>query len=145
MSNKTSGNRFEEEFAKFLFNHGFWCHVMQQKKEGQPADIIAVYKSYHVLIDCKEVSTKRGFALSRVEENQRNAMHMFERRGGHIGWFAVKYPDGTVRMISLQSIELLAMQGVKAITETMAEKLFTADGWMEEVKKVWGDKPYIQQ
>ena len=40
-NNKTSGNRFEQDFANLLAEHGFWAHVMQQNKAGQPADIIA--------------------------------------------------------------------------------------------------------
>ena len=50
-SNKTSGNKFEDDFSIILAKNGFWAHVMQQKKEGQPADIIAVKGKFHTLID----------------------------------------------------------------------------------------------
>lgn len=135
MSNKSSGNRFEQEFAEFLDGHGFWCHVFQQKKEGQPADIIAVKGRYHCLIDCKEVSTSRGFVLTRAEENQRMAMRKFADRGNHIGWFAVKFPDGTVRMVSIVSVLMLEAQGIKAINGILAKNLITAEEWVESITK----------
>ena len=128
-SNKSSGNRFEQEFAEFLDQEGFWCHVLQQNKSGQPADIIAVKGNFHFLIDCKEVSTNRGFVLSRAEENQRLAMKKFADRGNHIGWFAVKYPDGTVRMISIVSIQIAETLGIKAISEEVSEQFMTAEEW----------------
>ena len=149
MSNKSSGNRFEQEFAEFLDWHGFWCHVLQQNKSGQPADIIAVKGDYHCLIDCKEVSTKAGFVLSRVEENQRLAMKKFAERGGHIGWFAVKFPDGDIRMISIVSVLFGEAQGIKAISKLVSEQFMTAEEWTEIVEKygVWreNDGKRIQQ
>ena len=60
--NRSSGTRFEQDFANLLAEHGFWAHVMQQNKAGQPADIIAVKGKFHTLIDCKEISdTDKGF------------------------------------------------------------------------------------
>lgn len=133
MSNKSSGNRFEQEFAELLDGHGFWCHVMQQNKSGQPADIIAVKGDYHCLIDCKEVSTDRGFVLSRAEENQRLAMKKFADRGGHIGWFAVKFPDGEIRMVSIISVLLAESQGIKALKQDKCEAFMTPEEWIKEI------------
>lgn len=133
MSNKSSGNRFEQEFAELLDRHGFWCHVMQQNKSGQPADIIAVKGDYHCLIDCKEVSTDRGFVLSRAEENQRLAMKKFMDRGGHIGWFAVKFPDGEIRMVSIVSVSLAESQGIKALKQDKCEAFMTPEEWIKEI------------
>ena len=43
MSNKKLGNKFENEFADILADEfGFWVHLLNQNKSGQPADIIAV-------------------------------------------------------------------------------------------------------
>lgn len=133
-SNKSSGNRFEQEFAEFLDLHGFWCHVLQQNKSGQPADIIAVKGNYHCLIDCKEVSTDRGFVLTRAEENQRLAMKKFADRGKQVCWFAVKYPDGTIRMISINSVLMAEKQGIKAINELLSEQFMTAEEWVYAVQ-----------
>lgn len=131
MSNKTSGNRFEQEFAEFLSRRGYWAHVMQQNKNGQPADIIAVKGKYHTLIDCKEVSTSKGFVLTRAEENQRLAMRRFLERGGEICWFAVKYPDGTIRMISIVAVEWAEKHGIKAISGMLAGQFVTAEEWAD--------------
>ena len=51
--NRTTGNRFEQELSDILAEHGFWVHVMQQNKAGQPADIVAMRGRFHTLIDCK--------------------------------------------------------------------------------------------
>lgn len=134
--NRSVGGRFEQEFAEFLDQHGFWCHVMQQNKAGQPADIIAVKGDYHCLIDCKEVSTKKGFVLSRVEENQRLAMQKFQSRGKHGGWFAVMYPLIGVRMISMGSILTAEAKGMKAISEVVATQFASAAEWVEVISKV---------
>lgn len=131
--NRSVGGRFEQEFAEFLDKHGFWCHVMQQNKAGQPADIIAVKGDFHCLIDCKEVSTKKGFVLSRVEENQRLAMQKFLSRGNHGGWFAVKYPEAGVRMISMDSILTAEANGMKAISDVVAGQFASAEEWAEIV------------
>ena len=76
-SNKKIGNDFEREFAELLFEHGFWVHVFAQNKDGQPADIIAVKNKKAYLIDCKVCSTKKGFDISRMEENQDLSMDLW--------------------------------------------------------------------
>lgn len=93
MSNKQIGNSFEQEFAKFLSEHGFYAHVIAQRSEGQPADIIAAKNKKPYLIDCKVCSTDRGFDLSRIEENQDLAMELWKDCGNGEGWFAVKLSD----------------------------------------------------
>lgn len=113
-SNKEIGNRFEKEMSKTLAENGFWCHVMQQNKAGQPADIIAVKGRYHVLIDCKEMSDDR-FEFYRAEENQRLAMNRFQERGGQVCWFALKMPDGEVRMLSYFQILRKEKNGKKSL------------------------------
>lgn len=93
MSNRKIGNSFEQEFAEFLSAHGFWTHVIAQRSEGQPADIIAVKNKKAYLIDCKVCSTDKGFNLSRMEENQDLAMELWKDCGNGEGWFAVKLSD----------------------------------------------------
>ena len=131
-SNKKSGNRFEQVFSNLLADRGFWSHVLQQNKSGQPADIIAVKGKYHTLIDCKVISDHDGFPLSRVEENQRLAMKRFMERGGECGWFALKLPDGTVWMVSITTIGFMEKQGVKSIPEKLIrEKLWSVEEWLK--------------
>lgn len=87
-SNKKIGNDFESDFCEILFNEGFWAHNMAQNDSGQPADVIAARNGKTYLIDCK-VCTTRGFALSRMEENQDLSMELWEVCGNGDGWFAV--------------------------------------------------------
>jgi Holliday junction resolvase len=90
MTNKKIGNGFEQELCEKLAEYGFWTHNLAMNKSGQPADVIAVKNKIAYLIDAKVVSTSRGFALSRVEENQDLAMDLWNERGNGQGWFAFK-------------------------------------------------------
>lgn len=99
MSNKKSGNQFEAELCEILSMYGFWSHNLSQNAAGQPADVIAVKNGRAYLIDCKVCSTDKGFALSRVEENQEMAMSLWNECGNGQGWFAMKLPTGDIFMI----------------------------------------------
>lgn len=139
MSNKSSGNKFERDLAERLYGDGFWVHVMQQNKAGQPADIIAVRNNYVTLIDCKEITGHTGFILHRVEENQRLAMSLFqERTGGHSDcWFALKLPDETIRMLSFDNARFAIAKGYKSISEsTMDEWTLPYYRWLDLVRMV---------
>jgi len=83
------GNSFEIELCEILAAHGFWAHNMAQNSAGQPADVIAVKNRIAYLIDCKVCSGK-GFALSRIEDNQDLSMSLWNQCGNGEGWFAVK-------------------------------------------------------
>lgn len=98
MSNRGTGTKFETALCEMLADTGFWAHNLAQNKHGQPADIIAVKNGKAYLIDCKVCSTDKGFPFSRVEENQRCAMELWEECGNGSGWFAVSLPNGEVYM-----------------------------------------------
>ena len=98
MNNKTLGNGFEAELGEKLSEYGFWVHLLNANRAGQPADILAVKNKVAYLIDAK-VCSSRGFALSRVEENQELAMSLWNERGNGQGWFALKVPTGEIYMI----------------------------------------------
>lgn len=98
MNNKTLGNSFEQELCEKLSEYGFWCHNLAMNKSGQPADIIAVRNKIAYLIDAK-VCSSRGFALSRVEENQELSMSLWGERGNGQGWFALKLPTDEIYMV----------------------------------------------
>ena len=98
MNNKTLGNSFEQELCEKLSEYGFWAHVLNANKAGQPADIIAARNKVAYLIDAKVCSNK-GFALSRMEENQELAMDLWNESGNGQGWFALKVPTNEIYMI----------------------------------------------
>ena len=99
MTNKKLGNGFEQELCEKLFEYGFWTHNLAMNKSGQPADIIAVKNKQAYLIDAKVVSSVRGFALSRVEDNQALAMDLWNMRGNGQGWFAFKLQTDEIYMM----------------------------------------------
>ena len=103
-TNRKIGNSFEIEFCEILSQYGFWCHNMTQNQAGQPADVIAVRNMRPYLIDCKVCKNDR-FPLSRIEENQRNAMKLWSNCGNGSGWFALKISTG-IYMISLGQLEV---------------------------------------
>ena len=140
--NRTVGGKFEQDLAETLHEAGFWVHVMQQNKAGQPADIIAIKGKFHTLIDCKVISTDDGFPFKRVEENQKYAMRMFARRCGELCYFALKLAsDDSVWMINLERIEVLKGRGKKRLTEndirtqawSLKKWLESSDTWAEDV------------
>lgn len=98
MSNKKLGNDFEQELCEKLSGYGFWVHPLAMNKAGQPADIIAVKNKTAYLVDAK-VCSSRGFALSRMEENQELAMGLWEECGNGQGWFALKVLTDEIYMI----------------------------------------------
>ena len=112
MSNRAKGNAFEQELSDLLYAYGFWVHRLTQDSAGQPADVIAVRNKVAYLIDCKDCSAK-GFDLRRVEENQINAMRLWDECGNGMGWFAVKVPTDEIYMISLYV--LLAYKQTKSM------------------------------
>lgn len=136
--NRSNGTRFEQEFAQILSEHGFWVHLLQQSKAGQPADIIALNGRFHTLIDCKVISDDRGFPLKRVEENQKLAMKMFTRKANEICWFAMKLPDGSIWMVSMTKLLTAEHNGMKRIPEGMIREQWAVQKWLES-SNVWAE------
>ena len=146
MSNIKEGIAFEREFCELLGSRGFWVHRLSQNAAGQqPADVIAIKDGYHTLIDCKLCSTKNGFRFSRAEDNQRNAMALFEKRGWHSCWFALKLPDGQIRMLKHSWIPVYEKLGWKGISPTDMESLtMTFEQWLEQIKNEDNDFKHDQ-
>lgn len=136
--NRTTGGRFEQELAEVLAAHGFWVHVLQQNKAGQPADIIAIRGKFHTLIDCK-VCESGVFPFERVEENQRLAMKTFFNKAGELSYFALKLPDGKIRMIPYTRIETLKNRGKKRLSkEDMETETWDLSDWLDS-SKTWAE------
>ena len=142
MSNKAAGTKFEKEFSEILASHWFWVHLFQDNKNGQPCDVIACRNGNAYLLDCKDCETK-FFSLSRVEENQYNAMRLFEMTGNNKGMFAVRFPEETIYLIPYDRMSELKKAGFKRIDATVCRtqgmKLSEwlkehdeKDGWSEE-------------
>ena len=113
MINKKLGNKFEKELSEILYNAGYWVHLLNQNKNGQPADIIAVKNKKAYLIDAKVCSLEK-FAFKRVEENQRLSMQMFIECGNTTPYFALKARN-EIYMLSYKTIRDLMKQGKKQL------------------------------
>ena len=113
MINKKLGNDFEKELSEILYNAGYWVHLLNQNKNGQPADIIAVKNKKAYLIDAKVCSLEK-FAFKRVEENQHLSMQMFIDCGNTTPYFALKARN-EIYMLSYKTIRDLIKQGKKQL------------------------------
>ena len=87
--NKKLGNDFEQELCEILADAGYWVHLLNQNKNGQPADIIAVKDTTAYLIDAK-VCSYEVFPFRRIEDNQQLAMDMWIECGNITPFFALK-------------------------------------------------------
>lgn len=137
--NRTVGGKFENELSEVLAKRGFWAHVCQQSKAGQPADIIAVKGRIHTLIDAKVISDHDGFPFSRAEENQRLAMDRFIRRAKEMCYFALKLPDKSVWFLPYSFIKEMEYRGKKGISEANIRKeLMSLESWLEATE-TWSE------
>ena len=99
MSNRKDGTAFEAEFCEILAQYGFWCHNLAQKASGQPFDVIIARHHKVYPVDCK-VCQRDRFDLTRIEDNQWNAMRKWVDCENDMPWFAMKMSDGTIYMVS---------------------------------------------
>lgn len=133
MNNKTLGNSFEQELCERLSENGFWCHMLNANKAGQPADIIAARNKVAYLIDAK-VCSSRGFALERVEENQELAMSLWNSCGNGQGWFAIKLPTDEIYMLPHICVQALARVQSTLSFEQIKELGKPLGKWVEKCK-----------
>lgn len=111
--NKKLGNDFEQELCEILYDAGYWVHLLNQNKNGQPADIIAVKNNRAFLIDAK-VCTYEIFPFKRIEDNQQLAMDMWIECGNITPYFALKARN-EVYMVSHDIIKDLQKKGKKQL------------------------------
>ena len=128
MNNKKLGNDFEQELCEILADAGYWTHNFANRKNGQPADIIAVKGCMSYLIDAK-VCSNDVFRFSRIEENQRYAMDAWIAAGNTSPYFAVKMSSG-VYMVSYAAIKEFEEKGKKQFTEKEARCFFKLNDWV---------------
>lgn len=115
MSNKSAGTAFEQEFAKRLAGHGFWVHRMQDNQNGQPFDLIAAKNKRTYIFDCKDCQSGE-FRLSRIEENQEQAMKLWSDTGNGEGMFTLRF-SGSIYLVPYHMLMALKENGTKSITD----------------------------
>lgn len=111
--NKKLGNDFEQELCEILYDAGYWVHLLNQNKNGQPADIIAVKNTTAYLMDAK-VCTYEVFPFRRIEDNQQLAMDMWIECNNIEPYFALKVRN-EVYMVGYPTIKGLMRKGKKQL------------------------------
>lgn len=131
MSNKRVGTDFEREFAGMLSGYGFWVHRLQDNYNGQPFDVIAARDGEALVFDCKDCQTGY-FKVSRIEENQKQAMKLWEECGNHEGLFAIRFPDLEIWILSYSITKLLDRERIKSLSaEVIGKYAMNFQEWME--------------
>lgn len=105
-TNRKEGLAFEREFCQMLFDKGWWVHNLAQNAAGQPFDVIALKDYRAVAFDCK-VCSQDNFKVSRIEENQWNAMKLWSERTNFVCAFILKMPDGKMFYLSYRRVSTL--------------------------------------
>ena len=113
MINKKLGNDFEQELCQILADSGYWTHNFASRKNGQPADIIAVKNGKAYLIDAKEC-TREIFPLKRMEYNQELSMGLWIECGNIEPYFALKARN-EVYMVDYTTVMELIRKGKKQL------------------------------
>lgn len=113
MINKKLGNDFEQELCEILADAGYWVHNFANRKNGQPADIIAVKSGGAYLIDAKACSYE-VFPFRRIEENQQLAMDMWIECNNIEPYFALKCRN-EIYMVGYRTIKDLIKKGKKQL------------------------------
>ena len=111
--NKKLGNDFEQELCEILADAGYWVHNFANRKNGQPADIIAVKNRMAFLIDAK-VCSYEIFPFKRIEDNQHLAMDMWIECGNIEPYFALKCRN-EIYMVGYRTIKDLMKKGKKQL------------------------------
>lgn len=134
-SNVSEGSRFEREFCKRLADEGFWALQVPKTASGQqPSDVVAIYRNYHALVDCKVVTGKKSFSFDRIEDNQRTAMSRFSERCKEDGWFAIRFEDGHVEMLKYAFVDAMEHCGFHSLPQN-SRYTITLDEWIERAKR----------
>ena len=113
MINKKLGNDFEQELCQILADAGYWTHNFASRKNGQPADIIAVKNGKAYLIDAKEC-TREIFTLKRMEYNQELSMGLWIECGNIEPYFALKARN-EIYMVDYTTVMDLIRKGKKQL------------------------------
>ena len=113
VTNKKLGNDFEGELCGILADAGFWAHNFANRKNGQPADIIAVKNGKAYLIDAKEC-TWEIFPLRRMEYNQELSMGLWIECGNTTPYFALKARN-EIYMVAYTTVMDLIRKGKKQL------------------------------
>lgn len=119
-----------------MLEHG-WAHCLKDNQNGQPFDVIAA-KEMELLMYLTARTAKAGsFRLSRIEENQHNAMSLWSSTGKpSVTLFAIRM-QGMVILAPYRMLAIMMESGTKQATriELMrCGRLF--ERWIEHLNRL---------
>lgn len=115
MINKKIGNDYENKLAQMLQEKGFWCHIFEYNKNGQPCDIVAIKNDIANLIDVKHCASNR-FSFSHIQPNQITCFGYAKSCGiTHTGFAIYFEPQDSWRWLSYQQLEEMLSNGLKSV------------------------------
>lgn len=126
-TNRHDGNTFETDLCWFFHQHGYWAHNIAQVRSGQPADILIAKNGTAYLIDAKNCKGD-SFSLSRIEENQEQAMQLWTQCGNGQAWFAIRM-SGEIWMVPFSAFLRCTQKSVSA--RWMKKNAVRLDEWIE--------------
>lgn len=111
---KKIGNKTEVKLCELLQQNGYWCHLLEYNKNGQPCDIVALRGNKSFLIDVKHCDTDR-FSFNRIEPNQRTCFEYARKECGvHSVGFAIYFEN--VNKFYWLPYSLVANSNLKSVT-----------------------------
>ena len=114
-NNQQRGKDLEKRFMNYLSRQGFWVHFMNPAPDGsQPFDIIACKDSTVYAFDCKTLDGDR-FPLNRIEDNQRTAFQLMNKKGNYLTYFVIEVEKDVVKFIPSMTLEKIIREGKKSI------------------------------
>lgn len=113
---KKIGNNYEKKLCELLYTKGYWCHLFEYSKNGQPCDVIAIKGDVSMLIDVKHCC-KDLFTFDRIEPNQRTcfnyAMNICKiKRLGFVIYFK---SEEKFKWLNFKVLKTLEEKGKKSI------------------------------
>jgi hypothetical protein len=106
-SNKQIGNETEKLFAQYMYQQGWWVHILAYNQNGQPFDVVMSKDNVTWFLDVKNVESGELFDLDRIEPNQHTAFQMLISKGTYKCGLAVRFSDGGFYLITYDNITKL--------------------------------------
>lgn len=111
---KKIGNTAEKIFCERLSEKGYWCHLLADKINGQPFDVIAIKDNAPFCFDVKNCRQYR-FPFERIEPNQRTSMEYVSQKGKcYFVGFALFYQD-KFYWLSYDKVKKMEKVGAKSV------------------------------
>lgn len=123
MSNKSSGSAFEHDLAQYMSRRGWWAHIFQDNRNGQPFDIVLARDGRTQVGDCK-VCEDDVFRLSRMEPNQISAMTYWVECGNEDPWYFILLEMSDL-VVSIRFSDLMKARkaGVKSLNADQMQEM----------------------